>query len=128
MDIRKIMAIAALLLTMVAARAQNSIDGLIEKSSLVGSCTFTSAVERDPITRKVKKVVKMLELGSTSSEKFEKAFRQEARQGYSTEMIKGDSVSLMLMVDGQKSTRVYMLVYNRRTHRDGQVTIVVNFK
>lgn len=42
--------------------------------------------------------------------------------------VKGDRVSLLLTVDGQKSTRVYMLVYNRRTHRDGQVTIVVNLK
>lgn len=125
---RKVMAIAVLLLTMVAARAQNCIDGLIEKSSLVGSGTFTSAVERDPATRKVKKVVKMLELGSTGSEKFEKAFRQEARQGDFTETVKGDRVSLLLTVDGQKSTRVYMLVYNRRTHSGGQVTIVVNFK
>lgn len=125
---KKVMAIAVMLLMTVTAMAQNSIDGLIEKSSLVGSATFTSAVERDPATRKVKKVVRMLELGDTGSKKFEKAFRQEAGKGNFTETVKGDRVSLLLTVDGTKSTRVYMLVYDRRTLRDGRVTIVVSYK
>ena len=48
--------------TLLAAMAQNSIDRQVERYSAIGQSRFTSAVERDPRTRRVQKVVKVLEL------------------------------------------------------------------
>ena len=42
------------------AMAQNSIDRMVKQHSTTGKSTFTSAVERDPATRKVVKVVNIL--------------------------------------------------------------------
>ncbi len=50
--------ISLLLCNSAAMTAQNKIDALVETCSAVGNTSFTSVVERDPATRKVKKVVK----------------------------------------------------------------------
>ena len=54
----------ALLLVVAAACAvaQNSIDRMMDNYSSRGTSRFTSAVEREPKTRKVLKVVNVLEL------------------------------------------------------------------
>ena len=63
MDIRRIIITAVILVTsMVNVAAQNRIDEMIENYSSRGTSRFTSAVERDPKTRKVLKVVNVLEL------------------------------------------------------------------
>ena len=48
------------LLLSIPLRAQNSIDRMVEEYSAIGGSKFTSAVERDPNTSRVKKVVKRL--------------------------------------------------------------------
>ena len=50
-----------LLLLSATVQAQNSIDELVENFSTVGSSSYTSAIERDPQTHQVMKVVKTLE-------------------------------------------------------------------
>ena len=50
-----------------SALGQNSIDRLVEDCSSVGRSKFTSAVERDPKTRKIQKVVKVLELSDADA-------------------------------------------------------------
>ena len=47
------------LLLSIPLRAQNSIDRMVEEYSAIGGSKFTSAVERDPNTRRVKKATRV---------------------------------------------------------------------
>ena len=53
MKLRTIICTLALLCTSLALSAQNAIDKAVDEYSSIGKSTFTSAVERDPQTRKV---------------------------------------------------------------------------
>lgn len=69
--------ISLLLCNSAAMTAQNKIDALVETCSSTGNTSFTSVVERDPATRKVKKVVKMLSITNNDVPKFRSAFESE---------------------------------------------------
>ena len=103
--------ITALLLTVAVAQAaaQNGIDRMMENYSSRGMSRYTSAVERDPATRKVQKVVNVLELQYTGIDEFITAFRREAATGNFTEKRTEDGLTLMLTVRGKRQNRIYML-------------------
>ena len=61
MKIKVLLCMLGMLFTTLAISAQNSIDKAVDEYSSIGKSTFTSAVERDPKTRKVLKVVKILQ-------------------------------------------------------------------
>ena len=64
MDIRRIIITAMIYVAAMAhAAAQNRIDGMMENYSSHGMSKYTSAVERDPQTRKVRRVVNVLHSG-----------------------------------------------------------------
>lgn len=67
------------LLSTLAAKAQNSIDNLVERYSSSGGSSFTTAVKRNPQTQKVVKVVKTLETDNGEGNTFYRAFKREAR-------------------------------------------------
>ena len=71
--------------TLLAAMAQNSIDRQVERYSAIGQSRFTSAVERDPRTRRVQKVVKVLELYDKGVKALIDAFKAESSNGDFTE-------------------------------------------
>lgn len=112
-------------------RAQNRIDRLVEKYSAAGSCTFTSAVERDPQTRKVVKVVKVLQPTAQSVGLFVKAFEQEVPRGNATSSSNGREKTLTVSQGGDDANRIYMLKYvalGGNVYKDAKVTIIVKYK
>ncbi len=107
---RRLLIIFALLAAMVAsAFGQNSIDRLVENHSSVGQSKFTSAVERDPKTRKIQRVVKVLEMGNADVSRFIAAFRREAATGDLTERRTDTGLTMVLTVPGKAQNRVYMM-------------------
>lgn len=130
--------ITALLLAvaLMPAAAQNSIDRMMENYSSRGSSRYTSAVERDPATRQVKRVVNVLELHYFGIDEFISAFRREAQTGNFTEKRDEDGLTLMLTVRGTRQNRIYMLrctelyAYGRRDSRynNAKVTVIVKYK
>ncbi len=110
MDIRRIIITAVILVTsMVNVAAQNRIDEMIENYSSRGTSRFTSAVERDPKTRKVLKVVNVLELNQMGINEFINVFRGESKKGNFTEKRTEGSLTLMLTVRGERQNRIYMI-------------------
>ena len=61
MKLKMFLCTLALLFTSLGLFAQNAIDKAVDEYSSIGNSKFTSAVERDPQTRKVLKVVKVLQ-------------------------------------------------------------------
>lgn len=107
---RRLFFIFALLAALAAsAFGQNSIDRLVENHSSVGQSKFTSAVERDPKTRKIQRVVKVLELTNADISRFAAAFKHEAATGDFTERRTDDGLTLVLTVRGKGQNRVYMM-------------------
>ena len=99
------------LLCATAALAQNRIDRKLDRRTGNGASNFTSVVKRNPDTRKVEKVVKVLTVGGWEANGFADAFYDEAHTGSFTE--KRDeatgSVTLLLTVSTAKAERIYML-------------------
>lgn len=133
---RRLFFIFAFLAALAAsAFAQNSIDGLVENYSSVGQSKFTSAVERDPKTRKIQKVVKVLELYNADISRFAAAFKREAATGDFTERRTDGGLTFVLTVRGKGQNRVYMMkctgpyAYGRKATRYSftKVTVIVKY-
>lgn len=122
--------------TVLCAYGQNSIDGMMEHFSSSYGCKFTSAVERDPATRKVQKVVKVLELYDTGIRKFVDAFRNEGRAENFTEKYDKTGCNMMFTTQNGRQSRIYMLrcsnPYNPDSRNTGygyaKVTIIIKNK
>lgn len=122
--------------TVLCASAQNSIDGMIDRFSAAGRCKFTSAVERDPVTRKVRKVVNVLELHDAGINKFVSAFRRESSAGDFTERYDNTGCTMMLTTQNARQSRIYMLKcdgpYNpgsrNTSYSRAKVTLIVKYK
>ena len=121
---------ALLLMGSVAlAEAQNRIDDLVENYSTLGSSTFTSAVERNPQTHAVQRVVKVLESRGNNLSKIRKAFEDEQETGDFSVKTRDDEVTQLLTVEGKETNRIYMLQYEQfRRFGDWKVTIIVKYK
>lgn len=123
MNIRRIIITALLFVAaMVNVAAQNRIDEMIENYSSHGSSRFTSAVERDPKTRKVLKVVNVLELNHMGINEFINAFISESKKGNFTEKRTEGSLTLMLTVRGERQNRIYMMRCSDPYTPDGRDT------
>lgn len=92
-----------------SALGQNCIDRLVEDCSSVGRSKFTSAVERDPNTRKIQKVVKVLELSDADADSFSAAFKREKGTGDFIEKRTENGITMVLTVRGKGQNRVYAL-------------------
>lgn len=107
------MALTALcaLLYATATLAQNSIDRKIDHRTANGASNLTAVVKRNPDTRKVEKVVKVLTVGGWEANSFADAFYAEASTGSFTEKRNEatGAITLMLMVSTAKTERIYML-------------------
>lgn len=128
--------VAVMLLLMVGTvnmRAQNSIDELVSKYSSVGDSKFTSAVERDPVTGKVQKVVKVLQMAGNPAP-FINAFKEESKNGTFSQKRTDDIFSMTLGIKQPKTNRVYMLKYESEDdlrmikYTDFKVTIIIKYK
>ncbi len=116
-----------MLLFMIAVSgwAQNSIDRVVEDFSTVGSSTFTSVVERDPDTHKVKKVVKVLTVPGHQAGKIRDAFIKEKDTGSFMQQQQGRELTMTLTCENARQARIYML---RRSASSGKVTIIIKMK
>ncbi len=120
----------------VPAWAQNKIDTLVDYYSATSTSKYTSAVERNPKTRAVVKVVKILELSYVNILPFVDAFKAEANQGDFSERKDGDALIITLACRGTKSNRIYMLKaedyyqYGGRSNNrtNCNITIIVKYK
>lgn len=115
----------------VTAAAQNRIDKLTSEFSSSGG-SYTSVVERNPDTRKIRKVVKELTMDSSPSVKkrFEQAFRDEGKNWTLINLNQNtDKHTMILTVGTKESTCVYMM---RERDSKGSnrlvVTIIKTFK
>ena len=95
--------------TLLAAMAQNSIDRQVERYSAIGQSRFTSAVERDPRTRRVQKVVKVLELYDKGVKALIDAFKAESPNGDFTENRDSKGLTMILTTSRPRQNLVYML-------------------
>lgn len=130
MKIKVLLCMLGMLFTTLAISAQNSIDKAVDEYSSIGKSTFTSAVERDPKTRKVLKVVKILQPTDMSINKLRKAFLQEQENGQFSIMVNGEEETMTLTVENEKENRVYMMKYanHRSSFTNGKVTIIIIYK
>ena len=110
--------------------AQNAIDKAVEEYSSIGKSTFTSAVERDPQTRKVQKVVKVLEPTDMTIGRLRRAFLEEQNSGQFNVVTNDEEETMMLTVDNSKEVRIYQLIYKgkRASYRDGKLTVIIKYK
>lgn len=130
MKIKVLLCMLGMLFTTLAISAQNSIDKAVDEYSSIGKSTFTSAVERDPKTRKVLKVVKILQPTDMTINKLRKAFLQEQENGQFSIMVNGEEETMTLTVENEKENRVYMMKYanHRSSFTNGKVTIIIRYK
>lgn len=133
MLIKTLLTIIFALATVNITVAQNKIDKMVETHSGIGNTHFTSAVERDPKTRAVKMVVKVLEVNPHYGPSFVSAFKEESATGNYSEQTNGNTVTQVLVVSGKNPKRIYMLntVYGDRNHYnpcEQKVTIITKYK
>lgn len=135
--IRRILAIMTLAVGFaLSVSAQCSIDKIVEDYSAVGRSKFTSAVERDPKTRKVVKVVKVLELNDYNGKQLIAAFEQEAKRYNSALKTEGGKRSGMFHIETDRQHRIYTLLCEapysinsrRTTYEHISVTIIIKYK
>ena len=118
-----------------SAFSQNSIDRRVENHSSGGRRKSPSAGERDPKTRKIQRVVKVLGLSDADVSRFAAAFRREAATGDLAERRTDDGLTLVLTVRGKGQNRVYMMkctgpyAYGRKATRYSftKITVIVKY-
>ena len=114
----------------LAGQSQNSIDRLVEKHSTTGESVFTSAIEREPASQKVIKVVKMFDdmkkhVRDMNASPFIAAFENESRHANSKLTHSKDKTTLVLTTESKDNVRIYMLKYDPKSKIGIEVTIIV---
>lgn len=109
-------------------RAQNSIDEVVDNFSTVGSSTYTSAIERDPQTHKVVRVVKTLETRGQVVSDLIRAFQKERETGTFSRKEENEEVTMILATENEGGNRVYMLQYSGKGYHRGKATIIIKPK
>lgn len=123
----------SLMILIVAAiatiAAQNRIDSLVDNFSSQGNSTFTSAVERDSKTNRIKKVVKRLVTEGKTSNELRQAFEAEKHIGTFSEKFENNVRVFMLTTQDSRTNRIYMLrLENERFYPKSETTIIIKFK
>lgn len=114
-----------------AAQAQNSIDELVENISTLGSSKFTSVVDRDPKTRQVNKVVKVLEVPGVQASKLRNAFLKEKDSGSFSHSRDGHEETMTLTTESRDKVRIYMLrteLHGQHTYGSAKVTVIAKYR
>ena len=114
-----------------AAQAQNSIDELVENISTLGSSKFTSVVDRDPKTRQVNKVVKVLEVPGVQASKLRNAFLKEKDSGSFNHSRDGHEETMTLTTESRDKVRIYMLrteLHGQHTYGSAKVTVIAKYR
>ena len=130
MKLKMLICTLALLFTSLGLSAQNAIDKAVDEYSSIGNSKFTSAVERDPQTRKVLKVVKVLQPTNITINKLRRAFLEEQKNGQFSLVTNEEEETMTLTIENSKENRVYMMQYMHRgaSFTNGKVTIIIKYK
>ena len=115
----------------ISAQAQNSIDELVENISTLGSSKFTSVVDRDPKTRQVNKVVKVLEVPGVQASKLRKAFLNEKDSGSFSHSRDGHEETMTLTTESPDKVRIYMLraeILGSHVYGSAKVTVIAKYR
>jgi len=130
MRLKTLICTLALLIAPLALSAQNAIDKAVDEYSSIGKSSFTSAVERDPNTRKVLKVVKVLQPTDITINRLRRAFLNEQKNGQFSLVTNEEEETITLTVESSKENRVYMMQYIKRgaSFTNGKVTIIIKYK
>lgn len=113
----------------INANAQNKIDEIVEDFSVPGTSTFSSVVERNPKTRKVVKVVKVLQLANISGfPAIKDAFDEEGKNGNLLTQTDRETTTVTITQENKSEIRIYSFSYETRTKRNGVVTIIIKYK
>ncbi len=130
MRLKNLICTLVLLIAPLALFAQNAIDKAVDEYSSIGKSTFTSAVERDPNTRKVLKVVKVLKPTDITINKLRRAFFEEQKNGQFSLVTNEEEETMTLTMENSKENRVYMMQYTHRgaSFSNGKVTIIIKYK
>ena len=130
MKLKMLICTLALLFTSLGLSAQNAIDKAVDEYSSIGNSKFTSAVERDPQTRKVLKVVKVLQPTNITINKLRRAFLEEQKNGQFSLVTNEEEETMTLTIEDSKENRVYMMQYMHRgaSFTNGKVTIIIKYK
>jgi len=129
--INRLVTLCLFLLMGIAAQAQNSIDELVDNISTLGSSKFTSVVERDPKTRRINKVVKVLQVPGIQVGKLRKVFLKEKDSGNFSHTKDNREETMTLTVESSERVRIYMLrmeTHGQYTYSSGKVTVIVKNK
>lgn len=109
--------------------AQNAIDNVMKEFSSIGNATFTTAVQRNPHTRKVEKVVKCLTIEGDNGKKIIDVFKSEAAKHNTTQKISGGNTSMLFTTKNKASSRIYMISYeNYNYYPKVKATTITSFK
>ena len=133
---RILLFIVLLAMASSTALAQNKIDDLVDRFSTFTTSKYTSAVERNPKTREVVKVVKILEMTFCDATPFVDAFKKDKSCGELSETRSGNDLVMTLVMQGKKQNRIYMLksdgYYNKygltKTRSHCTITIIIKYK
>ncbi len=130
MKLKLFLCTLALLFTSLGLFAQNAIDKAVDEYSSIGNSKFTSAVERDPQTRKVLKVVKVLQPTNITINKLRRAFLNEQESGQFSIVTNDNEETMTLTVENNQENRVYMMQYENHgaSFTNGKVTIIIKYK
>ena len=101
---------------------------MVDNFSTVGSSTYTSAIERDPQTRKVVRVVKTLETRGQVVSDLIRAFQKERETGTFSRKEENEEVTMILATENEGGNRVYMLQYSGKGYHRGKATIIIKPK
>ncbi len=129
--IKMISTLCVSLLFAVAAQAQNSIDNLVDDFSTLGSSKFTSVVERNPKTRQVVKVVKVLEVPGIQAGKLRNAFLKEKDTGSFSHAKDGHEETMTLTTETREKVRIYMLrtqMAGKHAYGPAKVTLIARYR
>lgn len=133
---RILLLIVVLAMMTPIASAQSKIDDLVDRYSTSTMSKYTSAVERNPQTREVVKVVKILEMNYCDVATFVNAFKKDTSSGELSESRSGNDLVMTRTVQGKKQNRIYMLkadgYYNKygmtKARSHCMITIIIKYK
>lgn len=133
---RILLLIVVLAMMTSIASAQSKIDDLVDRYSTSTMSKYTSAVERNPRTREVVKVVKILEMNYCDVATFVNAFKNDDSNSDLSESRSNNDLVMTRTMRGKKQNRIYMLkadgYYNKygstkiRSHC--AITIIIKYK
>lgn len=127
---KHILALLFALLITATVSAQNAVDKMMEAYSTVGWSSYTMAVQRNPKTKKVEKVVKRLQISAAKGHTFIQTFRDEAAKSTNSSINKQHGEETTIFTEETaKASRIYMMKRpDSRALTSATITVIIQMK